>query len=713
MKHIYLYLLVIFAVPGILFAGEQEWIPLSSYDKSPVEVNVTQASDNLIEITYKLAGFTKNEIEIDGESYSLIGLPGEPVFLEKGLPELPKINRSVLIPARAKMVAKVTHYEVEEFHNINVAPSKGNLPRRVNPDDIPYWFETFYSTDSWFPEEITITHDPYILRDARGMVVEVHPFQYNPIQKVLRVYKNITVQIENVGIDNINVLDIPLKDKESVVKDFLTIYERRFINFPSLRYDLVPEVGTMLIITADEYYDEIVPLVNWKLQKGIPTVVKTISEIGGNNQTNIQNEIQYQYDNNNLAFVLLVGDADDVAPKNVKYDPLYVLLDGNDHYPDAFISRFCANYPSDVANQVNRSIRYERDVAELGGDWYSKGVGIASSQGPGDDGEYDYQHLRNIRTLLLNYNYILVDELYDGSQGGADAPGNPTPTDVANSVNAGRSFINYTGHGSQTSWGSSGFSNSNIDQLSNGFMMPFIFSVACNNGEFHTGECFGEHWLKAGTTDNPRGAIAFYGSTISQSWNPPMEAQDECTDLLVSETALTFGGLCFNGACSMMDQYGYSGQSEYDAWTIFGDASIQIKTLTGEEMTVIHNPIIPLGSTTYDVEVVDVEEALVSLYMNGELYGYGYTDENGEVTIELIEDLTEPGIMTLTVTAYNKIPYIVELDAIVPVQVILSPDTIQVNQQIEIQVTVLDNEGVEPEVGVNVWAKGLGYETEP
>jgi len=707
----YLFLLsVLFFICSGLFAAQEEWITLSNSNSYAVGVNVISSNENLIEIEYQLNGFYKKPVEINGEKYSKIILPDESIFLEKGFPELPRINRSVIIPAKAKMIARVVDYEIEEFRNIKIIPSKGNLLRSVNPEDVPYTFSDFYATDSWFPQEIVTTYDPYILRDARGMVVEVHPFQYNPAQKILRVYKNVRIKVENVGLDNINTLDVDLADKRKVVRDFLTIYERRFINFKNNRYDLVPEIGSMLIISADEYYDAVLPLVEWKNQKGILTTLKSITEIGGNTQSNIMAEIQNAYSNNDLAFVLLVGDADDVVPHSIKKDPLYVLLAGYDHYPDAFISRFCATYVSDVENQVNRSIRYERDVEQLGGDWYHKGTGVASNLGTGDDGEYDWEHLRNIRAQLLAYNYTHVDELYDGTHGGGDAPGNPTPGMVATAINDGRSLVNYTGHGGQTSWTTSGFSNTHIDGLSNGFKMPLVFCVACYNGQFYNGECFGEHWLKAGTTDSPNGAIACYASSHSQSWSPPMEAQDECDSLLIYEESLTIGGLCFNGSCSMMDQYGYNGQDEYDHWILFGDGSIQIKTDNAEMMTVVHSSVIPLGSTTYDVEVVGIEGALIGLYMDNILYGYGYTDETGNATIQLIEDLVTPGEMTLTVTAYNKLPYITTIDAIVPVQVTISPDTINVNEETDVTVTVLDSDGIEPEVGVNVWVVGLGYE---
>ena len=67
-----------------------------------------------------------------------------------------------------------------------------------------------------------------------------------------------------------------------------------------------------------------------------------------------------------------------------------------------------------------------------------------------------------------------------------------------------------------------------------------------------------------------------YASSILQSWNPPMAAQDESVDLLVSESYLTLGGLMFAGSCRMMDEYGSGGVEMFNTWHLFGDPSLRI-----------------------------------------------------------------------------------------------------------------------------------------
>jgi hypothetical protein len=114
--------------------------------------------------------------------------------------------------------------------------------------------------------------------------------------------------------------------------------------------------------------------------------------------------------------------------------------------------------------------------------------------------------------------------------------------------------------------------------LTNNEAWPFIWSVACVNGDFVNGTCFAEAWLRASTGGLPAGAAAFLGSTINQYWDPPMCAQDEMNDLLVAaaenETACTFGALSVGGFIKMNDVYGIYGEDMTDTWTCFGDPSL-------------------------------------------------------------------------------------------------------------------------------------------
>ena len=651
-------IMLVFA--GAVFVPSICGITVSKNSKNVV--TTVQTNGDIIDINYQINKFVRMPVTINGLTYWRILLKDESNILLKGAPDVPNICRSIIIPDTTKMEIKVVSSTFEEYKNVLVAPSKGNLLRTINPDNVPFEFGSIYKINDWYPKNIAELSEPYILRDFRGQVVKINPIQYNPITKTMRFYKDITVEVFPVGTDTRNVINreqLPSK----ISTDFKQIYESHFINFNNLgRYEPVEEQGNMLVITYDDFWDAMLPFVEWKNMKGVPTEMVNVSTIGNANA--IKTYISEYYNTNGLTFVLLVGDAAQVPtyyPDGyTASDPSYAYIVGSDHYADLFVGRFSAENVEQVDTQVQRTVEYERDP-QIGAEWYKKGVGIGSAQGPGDDNEYDYEHIRNIRTKLLAFTYTIGDELYDGSQGGQDAPGNPAPSLVATSLNGGRSILNYCGHGSPTSWGTSGFSNSDVNALTNDNMLPFITSVACNNGEFDSYTCFAEAWLRATHNGEPTGAIGAFMSTISQSWDPPMQAQDEFNDILVGtypdNIKTTFGALCFHGCMSMNDQYGSDGWSETDAWTVFGDPSLQVRTDTPATMTVSHASEIEQGATTFEVTVTDVEGALCAISHNYELLGYAYTDATGHATIEFAQPITGEESLDFVVTAFNKIPY--------------------------------------------------------
>ncbi len=645
-------LTLVLLVGGIPPSAQAKWVDLGGNE---LEVTVLQSDGERTVIEFSVGGFDAQPVEINGETYYEIFLGREGVGRVKGFPAVPDVRRSIVIPDRAHMNIRVLESEYVDLPEMPVVPWKGDIPRTIDPQTVPYEFSDFYFGEGTYPPEIVELHDPYILRDFRGAVVDANVFQYTPATRTLRVYQKLVVEVYPDGPGRINTID-RTSPPEKVDVQFSKIYRERFINFDRLRYDPVPEEGGLLIICYDSFVPNVQPLLEWKLQKGIRTKLVPVSE-AGSSPTAIKTYISNEYAAWGLAYVLLVGDAAQVPTFSYSgggADPLYATIVGSDDYPDIFVGRFSAENTSQVDTQVERTIAYERDAA-AGVVWPQYGTGIASNQGPGHHGEYDNEHEDLIRQDLLDYGYFEVDQIYD--------PG-ATAAQVSAALNEGRGIVNYTGHGSTTSWGTTGFDNGDVNALVNDYMLPFIMSVACYNGNFTGTTCFGEAWLRATHNGAPTGAIAAYMSSIGQYWNPPMDAQDEAVDLLVADEMRTIGGLWFNGSCLMIDINGQSGVDMYNTWIIFGDPSVHVRTKVPEMMTVNHSGVMVLGQDSYDVTVVGVEGALCALYGDGVLYGSALTDASGSATITLDEPPAEPTTLTLTVTAYNKVTYQGDVDVV-------------------------------------------------
>ena len=613
-------------------------------------ISVLSSTENETILEYTIGKFETLAVQIDNMTWHNVYLPGEGILENKGYPQLPVFNRSIIVNDRSLMKIEILDVEYQDFE-LAVAPSKGIIYRNVNPDTVPYVFDSIYQKDKFYPANLGELSDPYILRDYRGITIKTYPFAYNAFTKTLRVYTHYKIRIYAEGEDNRNTISVP---RNSITVDFIPIYAHHFLNWEQHRYTPVNDTfGKMLVICHGNFLSEMTNFVNWKNQKGIPTELIEFSTIG-TTATQLQTYIQNRYlANREISYILLVGDLAYIPSPTYgagESDPSYSLVAGNDAYPDIFVGRFSAESTTDVITQVNKVIHYERDLNSMDS-WVQNAFGIGSSSGIGDDGEYDYQHINNIKQLLIAYGYNTVDEIYYDSA---------TASQVTNAINAGRGFGNYCGHGSTINWDTTGFNINNVNALSNGYMTPFIMSVACLNGHFGS-NCFAEAWLRK----SGGGAIAFYGSSINQSWNPPMEAQDEVTNLLVAEAKTTIGGLFFNGCCSMIDVYGTEGVNIFRTWNIFGDPSLLVRTKTPTPMTVTHPATIYSGSTSIIVST-GISKALVSITYNNCIYGRGYTNAAGTVSINLINAPLGNLSYTITVTGFNCITYIGVINQIIP-----------------------------------------------
>ncbi|MEO0092413.1 MAG: C25 family cysteine peptidase, partial [candidate division WOR-3 bacterium] len=665
---------------------------------------VLQDNDFSTTIEFNLPDYSLEHVWVDGKLYDRVVLPGAVTYLDKGYPELPRLYRSIIIDDIGEYGYRIVDARYETFKVNPILPSKGNLTRDINPDLVPYEFSSFYSEDKWFPENLIDISEPFIIRDYRGLTLHFNPFQYNPQRGELRVCQNIVVEVFKTGTQGKNI-KIRSQNSIKVTREFQEIYENFFLNFSSTRYDSVLErAGRMVIIAANQYYNNMLPFVRWKRMKGIPTKLVRYPQETGSGYQAIKNFLQSEYNLGGLVWILIVGDAGDVPPSptvgisvNDISDPVYTYLEGNDYYPDAFVSRFSANSTADVDNQVNRTIIYERTLV-TGGDWERKGMGVASNQ-TGGTPYPDSTRCNWLRAMLLAYNYISVDRIYDPYG---------TIAMVSSGINDGRSIVNYIGHGSTTSWGSTGFSNSNVFALTNTNKLPYIISVACYNGEFDNGTCFGEAWLRAGTPSAPTGAIAFYGSSISQSWVPPTVAQSAACSLLVQDRNHTIGGIMFNGSCHMIAAYlpAMDGVKEFQPWHIFGDASVTVRTLPPQPMTVNHPSVFLLGSNNINISVPGVQDALIGIFKDTLLYGSAYTDASGNAQITFSQPVLDLGYLNITVSAYNKATYFDSIPVIVPAgPFVVASSTVMNDSNANGQA----NPGELIDYGV--WAKNIGVES--
>jgi len=623
-------------------------------------------NDNQITIRFDLNELELVEIETDYGNAFIATSNKAPLIMEKGAPELFFLTSTFMIPDNSGSELKISSGKYTDFKNIEIAPSKGHLSRSVDPKTVPFVKGDIYRQNRFYPEALANLREPFIMRDVRGQSVEVYPVQYNPVTKVLRVYSEITVTINN-NIRSAGVNEFTNRKRhQSIEPEFRAMYDRFFINNAQMQQRGYPtgEEGDILVICHTPWVNDMKPYVDWKRTIGRKTTIIPTSAITPLTAANIKTYISdfYNNPNNNLAYVLLVGDHQQIPPHavgSVRSDVTYGKLVGNDDYLEVLIGRFSAETSAQVQTQVQRTIHYERDLSTFD-TWLSTGIGVARDEGNGrghDGGEADHIHMNNIRNRMMTYGYTPVWQEYDD----AGVP-NTNPAQINSRINAGAGFLNYCNHGYPTAWLVAGYSTSDVSQLQNVNKLPFIHLVACNNGEFGPWQynfgdapCLAEVFMRHTYNGQPAGAIAAFGATISIGWQPPMTAQDESVNSTLdlsspytggqSGILRTIAGVWLNGTQKMLMQTNYnslgmqSKLDDYNSWLVFGDPSLMIRTKTPQAMAVSHNPTVTYGASTFSV----------SCNVNGALVAISYTDGNNEVQIMGIATVSG-GVANLTFT---------------------------------------------------------------
>ena len=686
----------------------QEWVGCLQQTPTAPTVKLMSDTEQKTELCFILGGFFKEEVNTPKGLQYIIKVPKMASMLEEGSPDLPLYAIPVLIDDLAAMEVQVKEAKYQDFEGVEVAPSKGNLSREINPDEVPFHYGDAYTQNRFYPGFQAQLDKPYILRDFRGQNLLVYPFAYNPVTKTLRVYTQLTLEMRKTGENGSNP---KLSRKSSQVRmtaEANAMYQHRFVNYRerTAKYNFIPDEGEMLVICPPEFLDAMRPFVDWKNESGRPTTLVSLSDIGGNNTDQIKSFILSHYNNpnENLCYVLLVGDYNQITPRAMNdgaSDIWFGQLEGNDYYPEVFVGRFSAENVTHVQNQVAKVIYYERDIT-ADADWLGKGIGIGSIEGAGNGhngGEADYQHVDFIRDTLMHYTYSEVSQHYHGVGAGTNS------SMISQNFNEGVGICNYCNHGSTTGWSVGGFGTFHVNRLTNDYKLPFIWSTACYNGQFDV-NCFAEAWLRAtnNVTGVPTGAIGGMFSWTSQPWQPPMTGQDEMVDILCEWRSAdrfhhTFGGASLNGNMRILDMHPSDQGKTHNTWILFGDPSLLLRTKAPTDLNVSCQPdVVFLGQTELFV-TVDADYAIATLSNNGEVLACTPI-VNGEGTLSFVSP-TEVGNLQLVVTAYNRVTEVRDIAVIPSNGAYLTYDSFLVNDE-DSQADYGDT------VGINVTIKNIG-----
>lgn len=641
-------------------AAAAYWVPLTSgLTERPAEFRVISSDARSTTVELTVDGLYVEPVEADGRRWQTIslGIGAGGQTVKPGLPQLPLVSRFLQISDDRGVRIEVTGLDETVLTGYRVYPAQPAWPENQSPP--PFQFDSAaYSADALYPAETWSVTEPMIMRDVRLVQLVLQPVRYNPATGELRVARRLRVTLHNEGVG-----PNPLRRHRSGHSHtFLPLYRSLIANYaePPQR----PEDGSYLIITHDDFAAAVAPFAEWKRRKGWRTTVVTTSQLGGNDSARIDAFITNAYNNWPFPpdYVLLVGDAPSHLacchwPGHTDASDLqYSLKSGNDILADLMIARICVRTQAEASATLNKLYKYEMSPWLGNTDWYGKVVSLAGYEGT----PRFWSMVIRVRNYTIGRTFVQFDTLFERW-------GLNTATNLAESLNQGRSWMLYRGHGDVGAWANvtPSWTNTNVLSLNNGRMTPCVIAPTCLSGDFDnpSQDCHAETWVKAG---EEKGGVGYFGSSeVSYSgYNDSLAtgAMMSYADSLHYTFAqcTQYGKLFMLMAYPLPDQIS---EEEIYMFNNFGEPELNVWSAVPRQLAVTHPPTVLLGSFPFTVTVsadyAPVAGALVCVMSrrDSSVYHVGHTDASGTVHFTLNTTLPGDSIL-VTVTGRNIHPYL-------------------------------------------------------
>ncbi|MBM3435709.1 MAG: hypothetical protein FJY07_05775, partial [Bacteroidetes bacterium] len=701
-----LMLIVFIAVSGKGIA--QEFIYSDSWGNHGF--NLTSQKSSGVEVVYSIQSFAIAKETINGKSMDIIQLPGILLPNNEGAPDLPGSGQRIAVPQGSVATLEISAMRTEKFCNVDLAPAF-RIPWDTETGPLQYsQDQAIYSKDEFYPAQPVILSEPTQIRGVDVVMLGITPYQYNPVTKELIVYRDIEIKIKFEG-GNGHFGSDRLRSRwwDPMLSDMILNYS----SLPQINYNKsyqnADETGCeYLIITPNgsEFLQWADTIRKFRTLQGIFADIVTVGDIGGNNATTIENYINNAYNNWDIVPTACLILADyGTNPANSVTSPIWdsycvsdnIYADVNgDDMPDIVFARITAQNAAQLEVMVTKFIEYEKNpptdpyfydypITALGFQterWFqicSEAVAgfweEAQGKSPvrinavyaGNPQTDPWSTATNTSTVVNVFGPNGLGYI-PATPGQVNCTWNGTAGNVVTAINNGAFMLQHRDHGYEQGWGEPGFSNSNISSLNN-TDLTFIWSINCLTGKYnYSSEVFSEKFHRYTYNGENSGALglnaasevsysfvndAYAWGAFDNMWPeflPTYNSTPEPRGVLPAFASAA--GKYFLQASS----WPYNTSNKEVTYNLFhhhGDAFSTVFSEVPQNLTVIHNPIIYAGVTSFDVTAN--ANAFIALTVDGEIIGTATA--TGTPLSMTIPPQQPPDQILVTITLQNYYRY--------------------------------------------------------
>ncbi|MES2527882.1 MAG: C25 family cysteine peptidase [Bdellovibrionota bacterium] len=359
--------------------------------------------------------------------------------------------------------------------------------------------------------------------------------------------------------------------------------------FPNLRAQITTQgtVSDLFQKETDAAYDYLIvspkallaglsDLVFYKNMRG--HVVKTVVlEDIGSDVAKISAFFKSEYKENKYKYALIVG-TDTLFPNHqvntsgsskTPSDYPYFLMDSNDMIPDVQYGRVVASTPEEVKRQSHKWMDYQERRSDVAG--LLRMIGIASNEGSNPS---DEDYVKGIETDLAAAYGTTTTHFHQDSPTSKPGP-------INDAFNKGVGYLTYLGHGSGTSWASTGvwYATGDAKKIENAnVQQPIIIDVACQNGILKKGY-LGETFMNSvDSRGDAVGAAMYLGGSVNISWHPPAIMARGIVKRTIANKLGTIGDAILAGQLYLLENHTdvEAVRDNFEWYHLFGEPSSNI-----------------------------------------------------------------------------------------------------------------------------------------
>ena len=627
--------------------------PLSLAEDGTVgepRLQVLERSSTGLLMSFELPSLDVREVELGDGAYQVLEVPGGGHRGAEGEPALPTFTRLVALPDGWACKPVLLDHRRVDLGTLRLAPNRG-IEDQQKAGSLSFDAVRYRATGA---RDVGVeVGEPALMHGQRVVPVTFSPVAYDPATGQAQAATRMEVQLGFAGRDDRNN---SVGSARMIPESFLAMFEDDIIGYQR-DADVATGPGTYLVICPNNgtVINILEPLLEWRRRQGYNVILATTAQTGTTN-TAIKSWLQQQYNTLDpaLEFVTLVGDANGAitvpswregySGYNGEGDHDYTTLDGGDVLSDVHIGRLSVTSTTELQNVVNKIVAYESDPDMSDPSWFTT-AGLAGD--PSSSGRSTIWVNQFVKEQLLDLGYTRIDTIWSGSY----------LSQMMATINQGETVFCYRGY-----LGMSGMSSGHIGSLSNGQQLPFALIPTCATGSFWSdSNARSEAFLRAPNG----GGIASIGTATTGTHTRYNNAMFlGIMNGLLNSSEHRVGPALTRGKLTLYRNYWANEWQNVWVWStwnsLMGDPATEIFTGVPAGITVSYPTSLALGANALPVDVSlggqPVVGARVAAYQAGTVRAFGYTDDAGQVVLDIAGAAS--GDVLVTVTGTNLMPHL-------------------------------------------------------